>query len=679
MHLFEKKLIIGIFYHLNQKGLEFHGEFLMIGKEKFKTTPLYGQFIVVELDTEHEALLGRIISYDLEPIDIRFFKKMNKKSNVLLKGETIYKIHIRFLGILRENFDSIRFSASYRKFPREGNRVSFLSYTILYELLNNPKFGSVIGHFSLGEHVFNSKMSNLISNKNIPTIPVRFSLDHLVSKRSFIFARAGFGKSNLNKLLFSQLYLNTPMIQTKNNHKSLVGTIIFDSDGEYFWPDVKGRPGLCDVPHLRDQLVIFTPRESPSQFYDSFKVGGVRLDIRRLNPADVIAIALGLDKQNQQNIRKLRGLNLNAWEELVNLVDLNGHMTSLSEICRILQLNESQQEMEAMAARANMTEIVKMLHERSSRLMDLLIQALTDGKLCIIDVSQMRRQQALVLAGLILKKIFDKNQKQFTSATSKMIPTIAVVEEAQTILNKSSTSLDPFITWVKEGRKYDLGIFLITQQPGSIPSEILSQGDNWFVFHLLSMLDLISVKKANSNFGEDILSSLLNESIPGQGFFWSSANQNAFPVPIRILSFENMYSVLDPNYNKEAIITYAYKKRNSIISNIKKEGIDSEVVSQNNVENLNTLDDIEYQVIQKLSKDALITNITEEGIPWGRLKAFFLNYLPETFEDRDQLAFNLVSKGLTSILGDQNIGWKTYYHSKRKTTYIKVLKKLDGV
>jgi len=44
-------------------------------------------------------------------------------------------------------------------------------------------------------------------------------------------------------------------------------------------------------------------------------------------------------------------------------------------------------------------------------------------------------------------------------------------------------------------RKYDLGALLITQQPVSFPMEILSQGDNWFVFHLLSAADLNSLKK----------------------------------------------------------------------------------------------------------------------------------------------------------------------------------------
>jgi thioredoxin reductase len=52
--------------------------------------------------------------------------------------------------------------------------------------------------------------------------------------------------------------------------------VIFDPEGEYFWPDDKGRPGLADVPKLKDKLVVFTPRRGPSPFYQSFVAGDVR-------------------------------------------------------------------------------------------------------------------------------------------------------------------------------------------------------------------------------------------------------------------------------------------------------------------------------------------------------------------------------------------------------------------
>jgi hypothetical protein len=97
-----------------------------------------------------------------------------------------------------------------------------------------------------------------------------------VSRRSFVLARAGFGKSNLNKLLFSTLYKTTPTVRKRGDRDVPVGTVIFDPDGEYFRPDDKGRPGPCDVPWLVDNLVVFTSRKSQSAFYQSFVAGGIR-------------------------------------------------------------------------------------------------------------------------------------------------------------------------------------------------------------------------------------------------------------------------------------------------------------------------------------------------------------------------------------------------------------------
>ena len=162
--------------------------------------------------------------------------------------------------------------------------------------------------------------------------------------------------------------------------------------------------------------------------------------------------------------------------------------------------------------------------------MDMMIASLKAGKICVIDLSQMRGNPALILSGLLLQRVFDRNQEEFTKADPETIPTLAVVEEAQSVLGSGGGAGEgPYVAWVKEGRKYDLGAVLITQQPGSIAHEILSQGDNWFIFHLLSAGDLMTVKKVNAHFSDDILSTLLNEPIPGHGVFWSRPVARATP------------------------------------------------------------------------------------------------------------------------------------------------------
>ena len=419
------------------------------------------------------------------------------------------------------------------------------------------------------------------------------------------------------------------------------------------------------------------------------------MDLRRLRPSDVIAIALGPERQDQQNVRKLRGLPQAKWEELINAIDENRNQTPLGDVKRILDLEDGQ-DAEALAARANMTTIVSMLHDRSSQFMDLLFRSLREGKLCVVDVSQMRTGQALILSGLVLRRIFDNNQAEFTSADPQSIPTIAVVEEAQAVLNERGTGAEPYIAWVKEGRKYDLGAMLITQQPGSIPAEILSQGDNWFIFHLLSGGDLGSVRNSNAHFSNDLLSALLNEPIPGQGVFWSSVSGKPYPVSIRVLPFEKMYPVLDTSYSKGAAQTFASIIRPEFERELRAAGVplasaaDESVISELEEEfavgvtrqldfggdlaapGTDVVAAFETRAIEVLRSDEeTLSKIRTDGVAWGAIKALLLKSLPMSLQDRDELAYGLVPKALTQVFGTQGDGWHSFRHPGRQTAYVK--------
>ncbi|MCS7268668.1 MAG: DUF87 domain-containing protein, partial [Geminicoccaceae bacterium] len=566
MELFPRDRIVGVFRGFREGGLEFHADLVLPYRSDFQRIPMHGQFLLVQLENPLEAVLGRIASFSSEgrlasgsgeEFNIRALQENRPIPEDIREKYVKYRVNIRVLGVLRADRGRITFVPSHRRLPHVGSAVAFPAPEILQEICGANIEGAPIGHFALGEYVY-AKEGNLPdwARRMEPEILVRFPIANLVARRTFVLARAGFGKSNLNKLLFSTLYETTPTVVKRGGKRVPVGTVLFDPEGEYFWPDDKGRPGLCDVPHLRDKLVVFTARTAPSAFYQSFVAGGIRLDIRQLRPADVISIAVPPERQDQQNVAKLRALAPSKWSDLVDLIYQHKGGADLKEIGKILQLSLPQQEAEAIAARSNMINIVNLLHDPSSRFLDLLLWALEEGKLCVVDLSQMRGHQGFILAGIVLRRIFDKNQDEFTRREPRSIPTIAVIEEAQAVLNERAAAAEPFVTWVKEGRKYDLGAVMITQQPSSIPEEILSQGDNWFVFHLLSAGDLFALKKANAHYSDDLLSSLLNEPIPGHCVFWSSAGGKAYPIPIRVLSFEARYTPLDPTYSRSREETY---------------------------------------------------------------------------------------------------------------------------
>jgi uncharacterized protein DUF87 len=686
VQLFPRDKTIGIFRGFREGGLEFHADLALPYQSDFQNIPMHGQFVLVQLESPNEAVLGRITSLSSEgrltassgeDFNIRAMREARVIPEQLREDYLKYRVDIRVLGVVRLNQNGgMTFVASHRRLPHVGSPVAFVEDAVLKELIGHNSDGGVVGHYALGEYIFSGGKKEIapdewVQHRN-PELTVRFLASSLVSRRTFVFARAGFGKSNLNKLLFSELYRSDPTITKRGGRQVPVGTIIFDPDGEYFWPDDKDRPGFADVPHLKDRLVVFTSRKAPSPYYGSFVAAGVKLDIRTLSASDVITLALSPEKQDQQNVAKLRSVRGQHWADLVDLIHADGNSADIDDMRGLLNAKDMG-DMEVFAARANLTRIVHMLHDPASRLMDALLAALKEGKLCIVDVSQLRGGPSLVLSGLILRRIFDRNQDEFTKEAPQSIPTIAVVEEAQSVLNEKSSAAQPYIEWVKEGRKYDLGAMLITQQPGSIPGEILSQGDNWFIFHLLSAADLRCVKGANAHYSDDLLSSLLNEPIPGHGVFWSSVSGRPFPISFRAMLFEGLYKTADPQYRREALETYASRLRARLQGEVQKavasaghSALEPDAAVGAKDQSAQPADFLALArdgALKTASSDPdLQRSLNAEHATWGVVWYKLRDALPETLQDRDELAQQLVPELLDGFFG------KGEWHTEKKLT-----------
>ena len=237
LDLFPKEQVVGVFKGFREGGLEFHADLVLPYRSDFQNTPMHGQFVLVQLETPQEAVLGRITSLSSEgklssgageEFNIRAVREGRPIPEGLREDYLKYRIDIRVLGVLRNGDDGgLTFVPSHRRLPHVGSQVAFPSVKILQELAgHNLKKGDekpdselpacVIGHYALGEYVFAGDSKHLVKQDwmqvKSPEVLVRFRIEDLVSRRSFIFARAGFGKSNLNKLLFSQLYETTPTV-----------------------------------------------------------------------------------------------------------------------------------------------------------------------------------------------------------------------------------------------------------------------------------------------------------------------------------------------------------------------------------------------------------------------------------------------------------------------------------
>jgi hypothetical protein len=66
LELFRQEQIIGVFRGFQEGGLEFHADLILPYRNEFQSIPMHGQFLLVQLETPEEAVLGRIASFSSE-------------------------------------------------------------------------------------------------------------------------------------------------------------------------------------------------------------------------------------------------------------------------------------------------------------------------------------------------------------------------------------------------------------------------------------------------------------------------------------------------------------------------------------------------------------------------------------------------------------------------------------
>ncbi|MGA2540500.1 MAG: ATP-binding protein [Verrucomicrobiota bacterium] len=491
--------------------------------------PGFGEFLLVEL-TASEALVGRVSRYhaagqlatdrgDAYLVDLA--KTEDAVPGPLMRQMLRYNLKMQLLGHVQiQAPDKFKFSVGERAFATLGRKVRVPSDAALAFLCNvglaDDPSAVPLGHLVYGQ-------------RELKTVPVRFSVSRLKGKRSFVFARAGYGKSNLIKYLMSQLYASPPD----------VGLLIFDPEGEYALPDAHGRPGLVNVPALRDRISLYTNRRVDPE-HRHFAKGEVYVDFGDFPPQDIVAAFIPAEKQEMVFANLLRSLKWEAWRELVELLAKDEYAADEQQIAKLLRYKPRKDDVSLGAIKNNLLSPIRRLHRAGATLGKNIIEELKRNRVVIADVSMLGSEDGLAITGMLLRRIFQNNVRHLTDReAAQTVRCLVVLEEAQTMLgDRSLDERNVFVRWVKEGRKYGLGCVLVTQQPSSISDQIISQGDNFFVLHLLNENDLQTLKRHNAYFSDEILGFIRGEPIPGNCYFWSAPSQ-PFVLPVRVYSFEN--------------------------------------------------------------------------------------------------------------------------------------------
>ncbi|MFA5106521.1 MAG: DUF87 domain-containing protein [Candidatus Micrarchaeia archaeon] len=538
--------IIGVFIGLSSSSYEYIANITAPYKANFSIE--LGTFLLI--NDPPNTLVARVIDFIPQGELISFMgqKWLSDMANTpeaigadIKKRKISYTVKIKILGSLDEKN---KFNAGLRKIPHITSKVvkpdTSTVKGILDSALSEQQQGIIIGNYFLDTQ-----------------IPVKFNLSEFEAKRTFIFARAGYGKSNLMKIIASDW----------SNQNG--GLIIFDPEGEYAITDKSGRPGIMDL----KGVILITNRHMPPSLKNVYT--NLKVDLANLDPKFIIPIIVPETKHETVFFSKLMSLRSEQWRTLVNLLYHNGWSVSDDEIRACITGQADDEKITPM--KNNLIPAIQALHDPDSYLIEIIEHGLEEGNTILLDISLLDKSNAQKLGALIIRHIFNRNQRNFIEGSiGSMIRATFVIEEAQEVLGQNN-NLSSFVELAKEGRKYRLGGIFITQQPKSIPFEILSQSDNFFTFHLLSKGDLVALQNANAHYSEDVVTQILSEPVKGKTYMWTSSQP--FVIPVQIENFEkkaqprkaediqNKNLILDAILDK---ITGEQKELKSILTKLEK-------------------------------------------------------------------------------------------------------------
>ncbi|GEM_PF-1316723 len=549
---------IGMFRGFGESRYEVLSEVLL--PYAAQKMPLQGGYLLVgieDLSGRPSGILGRIVrAYPMgdlfsgagEDYLVDLMRLGHEVPEEVRQARLRYRLSLRLLGQVTEIEDGrLHFSPAYRVMPHVGAPVGFPASEVL-QLVAHGAGGGIegqgahIGWLAVGDLCFDGSKLDGASDRSLPRLPVEFRMEALVGRRTAVFARAGMGKSNFTKVLLARLY---------EKPGAAAGALIIDPEGEYAMAN-QAEPGLLDVPWLQGRIRVFTDRSDIDKRYRGSIAGECRINMGDIPSGDVVANAVAQEKQDMVFANVIRSIDRGAWPQVVELLAsarYHADRKTLQTLIGRRRSISSKADGEDVVLEAivnNLVPPIQRLHSSKSTLLNETFETLRKGGIVILDVSLLTSAEAKTLAGWVLGRIFANNQRAFTarrdpeSGVGILVPALAVMEEAQFYLGNARHSEDsPFVRWFKEGRKYQLGSILVTQQPGAVGAELISQCDNFFVFHLLSQIDLDALKNANSAYSEDLLRSIGSEPIPGNCFLWSSRGL-ALATCARILPFRSL-------------------------------------------------------------------------------------------------------------------------------------------
>jgi DNA helicase HerA-like ATPase len=361
-----------------------------------------------------------------------------------------------------------------------------------------------------------------------PKVKALLDVNQLVGMHCAILAMTGAGKSYTGGVLIEELL------------KKGGAMVIFDPHGEYRFLGYKSDGSKSEV---HDRVKVFgvgKKAENP-----------IRIRTNSLKPEDFAAMLPGTTETQKGMLYDLIDLagDLNRNYTLQDLIEL---------LSMILQKKSGEEEGEEVLVAEKLDEKIGKIAKKShistinalirrleslkrSRLVadseTKLEELVAPGQATVIDLSGVGETIKEIVVSAFARKIFYARVNYINDYDEETlnIPCFMVVEEAHNFVprefEKEIVSRGILRRIAREGRKFGVGLCLISQRPSRLDQDVLSQCNTQIIMKIVNPLDQDYIRKSAEAVTEDVI-----QDLPGLGRGEAIITGSAinFPMHIRI-------------------------------------------------------------------------------------------------------------------------------------------------
>ena len=412
--------------------------------------PKVGEYVTIEYDGK--KVLGMIENLirgnDALNVDINDFKAIQKISRIGVEDNYV-RGKVKILGDVNDNL----------KLPRTpvlpGTEIQLADSEVLEEIfkVRNP-----------------IKLGCLVNQRDVD---VNVDANPILSRHLAILAMTGAGKSNTVSVLIDQLLgYNVPVF-------------VFDMHGEY-----------KDAEFPNGQVNVIKPKINPlyMTFYEIKKLVNI--------PSNGFI--------QERHFRR-------AFKEAKKMIE-----DSVSQENNFLQLiyNILERDSQEEGSDRQIVDVMNKIDDSMDKYSNLfdqytgnILTSIKKAHANVLDLSQVDESVASVLVSHILRNSLQRSKKAANEGNMEKLldsSVFFILEEAHILApNKRDSDSKRWIQRVaREGRKFGLGLCLVSQSPKTVDHDALSQMNNMIILRLVEPEDQRHVQSASESLSQDLINQL---------------------------------------------------------------------------------------------------------------------------------------------------------------------------